>query len=199
MKIQTFFKYALLVAFAYHSHAQSLQELNTRKEKLVERRKIIDDSITYLTRFISTVQHLEAYSVAKFPSVVKSNTRISKSSIAGDEFLGTLQTGDSIIIYDLNNEQYLIRSKYLIGLIPMATVDQTKAIKKYNKQITKANKSKTRLYTNESYSNTSPNTKSYQSSGSSSYGGTHTIHTGPRGGQYYINKNGNKTYVKKRK
>lgn len=26
-----------------------------------------------------------------------------------------------------------------------------------------------------------------------------TIHTGSRGGQYYINKNGNKTYVKKKK
>lgn len=28
---------------------------------------------------------------------------------------------------------------------------------------------------------------------------THTIQTGSRGGQYYINSNGNKTYVKKRK
>jgi hypothetical protein len=26
-----------------------------------------------------------------------------------------------------------------------------------------------------------------------------TIYTGPRGGQYYINKNGNKTYIKKKK
>lgn len=30
------------------------------------------------------------------------------------------------------------------------------------------------------------------------YGSGHTIHTGPRGGQYYINENGNKTYVPKR-
>lgn len=35
------------------------------------------------------------------------------------------------------------------------------------------------------------------SSGSSP--SNHTIHTGPRGGKYYINKNGNKTYVKKKK
>lgn len=26
--------------------------------------------------------------------------------------------------------------------------------------------------------------------------GSRTIHTGPRGGRYYINKNGNKTYIK---
>lgn len=30
------------------------------------------------------------------------------------------------------------------------------------------------------------------------YGTGHTIHTGSRGGQYYINSNGNKTYVPKR-
>ena len=29
------------------------------------------------------------------------------------------------------------------------------------------------------------------------YGSGRTIHTGPRGGQYYINSNGNKTYVPK--
>ena len=29
-------------------------------------------------------------------------------------------------------------------------------------------------------------------------GGYQTIHTGPRGGQYYINSNGNKTYLKRR-
>ncbi|MCH5347574.1 MAG: hypothetical protein J1E63_10705 [Muribaculaceae bacterium] len=36
------------------------------------------------------------------------------------------------------------------------------------------------------------------SSGASNYGSGHTIHTGPRGGQYYINSKGNKTYVPKR-
>ena len=30
------------------------------------------------------------------------------------------------------------------------------------------------------------------------YGAGHTIHTGPRGGQYYYNSRGNKTYVPKR-
>ena len=33
---------------------------------------------------------------------------------------------------------------------------------------------------------------------SGSYTGSKTIHTGSRGGQYYINKNGNKTYIKKK-
>ena len=36
------------------------------------------------------------------------------------------------------------------------------------------------------------------SSGASNYGAGHTIHTGSRGGQYYYNNNGHKTYVPKR-
>lgn len=32
----------------------------------------------------------------------------------------------------------------------------------------------------------------------STYSPTRTIQTGPRGGQYYINKNGNKTYIKRK-
>lgn len=37
------------------------------------------------------------------------------------------------------------------------------------------------------------------SSGAYNYGSGRTIHTGSRGGQYYINSNGNKTYVPKRR
>lgn len=37
------------------------------------------------------------------------------------------------------------------------------------------------------------------SAGANNYGQGKTIHTGPRGGQYYINSKGNKTYVPKRK
>lgn len=37
------------------------------------------------------------------------------------------------------------------------------------------------------------------SSSAYNYGSGRTIHTGSRGGQYYINSNGNKTYVPKRR
>jgi hypothetical protein len=37
------------------------------------------------------------------------------------------------------------------------------------------------------------------SSSAYNYGAGHTIHTGSRGGQYYINSHGNKTYVPKRR
>ena len=59
-------------------------------------------------------------------------------------------------------------------------------------------------YSTPTYSNTSTYTPTYtppvttyssSSYSSPSYNSSQTIYTGPRGGQYYINSNGNKTYV----
>ncbi|WP_270487859.1 hypothetical protein [Butyricimonas synergistica] len=47
--------------------------------------------------------------------------------------------------------------------------------------------------TNTSSTTTKTTTPTYKSDNSS-----RVIHTGPRGGKYYINKNGKKTYVKKK-
>jgi hypothetical protein len=62
--------------------------------------------------------------------------------------------------------------------------------------------------TNHDNFSTRPNVNSYTGEtgtrakdytpGAQSYGSGRTIHTGPKGGQYYINSNGNKTYVPKR-
>lgn len=48
------------------------------------------------------------------------------------------------------------------------------------------------------YTGTSGSRARDYSPASSYYGSGHTIYTGSRGGQYYINSNGNKTYVPKR-
>lgn len=54
-------------------------------------------------------------------------------------------------------------------------------------------------YSMPTYSNTSTYTPTYTppvtTYSSPSYSSSQTIYTGPRGGQYYINSNGNKTYV----
>ena len=49
----------------------------------------------------------------------------------------------------------------------------------------------------KSVKNTSTTTSSNNSN--STYSGGREIHTGPRGGQYYINSNGKKTYIKRKK
>ena len=49
------------------------------------------------------------------------------------------------------------------------------------------------------YTGTSGSRAKDYSTGAYNYGSGHSIHTGSRGGQYYINSKGNKTYVPKRR
>lgn len=49
------------------------------------------------------------------------------------------------------------------------------------------------------HTGTSGNRAKDYSTGAYNYGTGHTIHTGSRGGQYYINSHGKKTYVPKRR
>lgn len=51
-------------------------------------------------------------------------------------------------------------------------------------------------YSTPSYSSPSYSTPSYTTPRSSNSSYSNPVYTGPRGGQYYINTNGNKTYIK---
>jgi hypothetical protein len=185
---------ALLAPLA---NCQSVADLNLKRADLIKKRNVLSDSIQYFDNLVSTIQYVESKSNHKISCVVSSPTQVTECPEAGNLFLGFLNTGDSITIYNLTGNNYLIRSNGIIGLIPKSSVDQTKPIQKYNKVVAKENKKKVKEEISTNSSSYHQSTKSY-SSGSSFYSGSKAIHTGPRGGQYYINKNGNKTYVKKK-
>lgn len=58
-------------------------------------------------------------------------------------------------------------------------------------------KIETPKFSNSTWSTPSYSTPRYNSYPSYDFNSNRTIYTGPRGGQYYINSNGNKTYIKK--
>ena len=61
----------------------------------------------------------------------------------------------------------------------------------------KANSNST--YSNPTYNaNSTYSTPSYKSTSTNSTNSSRTVYTGSKGGQYYYNSNGNKTYIKKR-
>lgn len=69
---------------------------------------------------------------------------------------------------------------------------------KTNSNSTNHDNFSTRGNTNTYTGSTGSRARDY-SFGAYNYGSGRTIHTGSRGGQYYINSNGNKTYVPKRR
>lgn len=176
---------------------QSIEFINAKCEELIKKRNQLDDSIKYLSQFSKTLELLNKTYSRKISCVISTPAEATKSDAGGSDYLGIVNSGDSIQIYNYSAGSYLIRNRFVIGLIPESAIEQTKTIRKYNKLALKENKVQpTKLYSTSTYNSTTNH-----SSGSSSYSGTSgakTTYTGPRGGHYYINKNGNKTYIKKK-
>ena len=75
--------------------------------------------------------------------------------------------------------------------------DGTNVKSHYKTDINKTNTDNFSTKDNYNYTNGTTGTKAKDySSDAQNYGSGKTIQTGPNGGQYYINSNGNKTYVR---
>jgi hypothetical protein len=186
---------ALTMLTTLNCHAQSISSLTVKIEQLTRQRNAYDDSIRSLTKMRDTFVNLEKNHKHIIHTKVSDKTVLLESKVYGKDFLGTLNPNDSITIYNHSAEGYTIRSGQHVGIIQTISLKDTKQLKKYRKLLENERDAELKQRTRQnSYSNSSG---SYQSSGSrsSSY---HSIKTGPRGGKYYINSKGKKTYVKKR-
>lgn len=166
---------------------QTIDELTRDKELIKTSILSLTDSLKHIEKLITAIKNLNTITTEPLKSFVKENVYISPIDASGNQLTGLLHKGDSIFIYDYENPYYLIRHNRYIGLIDGDAVHLTKEVKAFTKNIKKV-KAEKREYDNESNYSYTPSNRS---------SGSHTIHTGPRGGHYYINKNGNKTYVKK--
>lgn len=93
--------------------------------------------------------------------------------------------------YDHSSHIEFIKISYngLVGYINYYTIQEDKPIRSIVDEFVERQKKKV-IKIERSYESTN-------STRSSTYGDTHYYRTGPRGGKYYINKNGNKTYKKR--
>jgi hypothetical protein len=197
MKTFAVFLFPIFIFVTDQLNGQSITVLKAKKEVLLSKKRILEDSIRHLTALIEVIERIEREHPHTFKTVTTTSIQLIPDDRYDSKFSGFLNKGDSIKIYDVEEYKYLIRSNSFIGFITKGSFEETKDFKKYTKLIAKEHKSKKQEKKFESYSESTP-MKSY-SSGSYSGGSSKTIHTGPRGGQYYINSHGNKTYVKRRK
>lgn len=105
-----------------------------------------------------------------------------------------IPANSTLLFTDIENEEWLIvKHENKTGYILASFLDTYPEI---ITQVRKITQQKTLLKDAKAkYEPSVPSSDTY--SGASGSGGR-VIHTGPRGGRYYINKNGNKTYVKRR-
>lgn len=99
----------------------------------------------------------------------------------GGKKIGTVPINAKIIVFAYENNFYKIKYKNTFGYLVASYLKLEPAVE----NLLKGSQS-------TSYGN--PNSTTNRSSSN-----TRKILTGPRGGKYYINKNGNKTYIKRNK
>jgi hypothetical protein len=95
-----------------------------------------NDSIRYLSALTNKIQLLENkyHYVA---TVVSTQISLRESNESGNTFLGMLNQGDSVILYTVEDDEYLARGHQFIGVIPKTSIGQTRPIIRFNKLVAK--------------------------------------------------------------
>jgi hypothetical protein len=203
-------------------HAFSQTEL----EKLDKEELILNNSKAALLDSISKIQieleriknnkELIAYNASKnsLPKKYYSKVTGLPSYIMTEPTFGeriNLKKGEIVELIDIIDKKAKVFVKSTFGYAWLSDLEQNSDLVEFKKAIESRNKFEpeknntttpdlnissdtTRKPDNEHIKESLSQT-SYQSP-SNSY---HSIQTGPKGGKYYINKNGNKTYVKKKR
>lgn len=111
-----------------------------------------------------------------------------------------VESNSEIILLGYDHSTFVeyvkINYKGSIGYISLGAIQDDKSIKDLVNEFVERNKKRTnKIEKSYKSTNSDPTTDSYIPTTNNS---SHYYHTGPRGGQYYINKNGNKTYRKRK-
>ena len=184
----------LMLSIIVDACCQDLKSWQSHLTNLTTQRKQLDDSIKNVQTFIKKLESAEVLYDHKIKTVVKQTTPVESATGWGTH----LSNGDSVTLYWLNENAYYASNNSIIGFIAKSSIEQSKAVKAFNKQIAKDQKAGMYKETSDDVYHSTSQSKTKSTTNSSYYSPSRTIHTGPRGGKYYINSKGKKTYLKRK-
>ncbi|WP_298547103.1 hypothetical protein [uncultured Aquimarina sp.] len=170
----------LLLFFSQIFFCQTIQELNKKRDELNREKNSLEYKLHEISVELDHIEgliditHLKNTSIEskiKRSGSIYENTNRYSSKLADTK----RDTKIYVIEYDANNKYFKVVYNNKIGYIPANDVKTNKALKEKKRNTYRSKKAKY-------YS-------SFKSTSSRRY------IRGPRGGCYYINSNGNKTYV----
>lgn len=167
------------------------QDIEKNSSKILELKLNIPVSQFVETKIVSKgilPFKLSATYQSKIEYWIPANSTLLFTDIANDEWVVVKHEGKTGYVF----ASFLDSYPEIISQVKRITQQKTllkSAGVKYNSGST---------YSGSSYTPSSPSYSSDSYSPSSSGSSSRTIYTGPRGGRYYINSNGNKTYIKRR-
>lgn len=133
--------------------------------------------------------YLVSYNDNRTGYIEKVKLEITESSSAENDTVYFINSERSLLYSDANRNSKTEVVTASEGLFVVRDYDDTWVNVRYKKKLYYIPRGALRGY--------KPHISTPTKSAHTYYPSTNTIHTGPKGGKYYINSNGNKTYIKK--
>lgn len=197
----TFFT-ILITPFVYSQSdvvTNEIVELKKQKKRVELTIKNLTDSLSKIDIKIgqlNSVKILEKVKDSSLTTIVRKGTKLKKEASLLSDIITAFTEDKEVIILDYKDDHFQVCQNKLCGYISEVWIPSNDLIIEFKKsketerknieQTNKLYSHKTTL-TNYNHNNTSYEKKNYQS--------TRTYYKGSKGGCYYINSNGNKTYV----
>lgn len=181
----------------YSQKDKNLTDLKNKKNQFLTEIENLKDSISILDIKIAKLESgrfLKKIKDSTFIVIAKKGAKLKKDSDLFADVIVTFSEDKEVIILDYQNGYFEICQNSLCGYINEVWLENSSELKRFinsKNSLSKANQEK---YINlPNYSSSLSNSKTSKSiKRSKTY---RTYIRGPKGGCYYINSNGNKTYV----
>ena len=188
----------LTFLFALYSYSQTegkIVELENQKKKFeLEVKKLTDsiDGIELKIAQLKSKKFLDKIKDSSLTAIARKGAKLKKDSSAFADIITIFKEDNEVIILDYKEGYFEVCQGSLCGYMSEIWIKRNRATSEFintkqtERKLTSGLKSKSPSYSS-SLKSTKSKTKRYRSSRS--------YYRGPRGGCYFINSNGNKSYV----
>ncbi|WP_430968312.1 SH3 domain-containing protein [Spongiimicrobium sp. 2-473A-2-J] len=190
----------ILLSFSHMSYSQGRDLENLLHKKRIIESKIDDlkDSLSVLQKEIAKVKEDNFQIVlneSKDLYTCRATTRMRDKPSAFGKILKIFDQDTEVMVISFEGDYFRIQSAYGTGYVHRTYVTKGTANTSSSNKPSITNSIKSTNTSASNYKSISASKKSYSGKSTPRKYKSKTYYRGPRGGCYYINSNGNKTYV----
>ena len=204
--ITTIFLFVPMFGYSQKDYIEILKRLEQEVSRIEARIRSENDTLKVLKTQIDIIenQHLVSKSeingsLTLVPTTLRIDGKIRISDDPFSDIIKFVNKNDTVMLTDYKEGYWIVLKGDFSGYLSEIYVNEPKQVITFKNKLKKQNSSRLsstkqieeKDVENSANVSTSTNVNTYRSPASNS-----TIYTGPRGGRYYINSNGNKTYLK---
>ena len=190
----------LIITFSYSQTDGKINDLEKQKSKIELKIKNLTDSvgkIDFKIAELKSKEFLDKIKSSSLTAIARNGAKLKNDPNVLAGIITTFSENEKVIILGYKNGYFEVCQGSICGYINEIWIKKNNSISEFIK--TQGTDSKSVSNTNDNSPSSSLSLKSSNANNSTyktkSYRSSKTYYRGPRGGCYYINSNGNKTYV----